>query len=328
METYDRRTFLKHSAMMAATVATGQVLIPSAAASTGRANPQGINHPFFAQARNRQRPEVIAHRGGDGQWPGETMYAMRQAMKAGVDVLEMDVYRAKDGELVLMHDRNIETTTRVECSRDKDCMIGKFNSAQLQELNAAYNWSNDNGESHPYRENVKLTAEVKNDLRVPTLKEVFEEFPKNTRMVIEMKKAPDEFSPVDKLCELIQKHGKEESVLVASFHPRFLRDFRAKLPKVATSFTFDSGDFKEFLKILLNLGKNSATNDPAKPDAIQVPYQAIKPWMVQRIKSHNIALHAWTVNDLMAMSKMKALGVDGIITDYPGPLLSLLNSAK
>jgi glycerophosphoryl diester phosphodiesterase len=328
MGTYDRRTFLKHSAMLAATVAAGQVSPSSVAASSVRVNLQGINHPFFAQAKNRQGPEVIAHRGGDGQWPGETMYAMRQAMKAGVDVLEMDVYLTKDGELVLMHDRNIENTTQAECSRNDDCMVNKFTTEELQKLNAGYDWSNDDGESRPYQENMKLTVEVKNDLRVPTLKEVFEEFPQNTRMVIEMKKAPDEFSPVDRLCELIQKHGKEESVLVASFHARFLKEFRRKLPKVATSFTLDSGDFKEFLKIILNWGKNSATDDPTKPDAIQVPYNVIKPWMVQRIKSHNIALHAWTVNDLVAMSKMKTLGVDGIITDYPGPLLSLLNGAK
>lgn len=85
---------------------------------------------------------------------------------------------------------------------------------------------------------------------------------------------------------------------------------------------------KEFLKILVNRGKNSVTDDPAKPDAIQVPHKVIKPWMVQRIKSHNIALHAWTVNDLVATSRMKTLGVDGIITDYPGPLISLLNSSK
>jgi len=39
----------------------------------------------------------------------------------------------------------------------------------------------------------------------------------------------------------------------------------------------------------------------------------------------NLPIHAWTVNDIDGMKRMIALEVDGIITDYPGPLLALLD---
>src|SRR5262245_12254967 len=58
-------------------------------------------HPFFSAAK---KLDVIAHRGGNGHWPGETLYAMKRAVEIGVDVLEMDVYLTKDEKLVLMHD--------------------------------------------------------------------------------------------------------------------------------------------------------------------------------------------------------------------------------
>ena len=42
----------------------------------------------------------------------------------------------------------------------------------------------------------------------------------------------------------------------------------------------------------------------------------------------NLPLHAWTVNDIEGMQRMIALDVDGIITDFPGPLLALLERSR
>jgi glycerophosphoryl diester phosphodiesterase len=329
MKTYDRRTFLKQSAMLTAALAAGRVFPHSVIGSPLATKQQGRDHPFFAQAKDHPPPEVIAHRGGNLEWPGETMFAMRRAVKAGADVLEMDVYRAQNGtangELVLMHDINVRNTTGSECG--KKCSINEFTVAELQKLNAAHEWSNDGGKSHPYQGETDLTAEVQNDLRVPTLEEVFKEFP-DTRMVIEMKKAPAEFSPVERLCELIQEHGMENKVLVASFHEPFMTAFRQKLPKVATSITVSLGEAKKLFDIFLGLEKSSAADAPGRPDAIQIPYQLVLPSVVQKAKKGNIVIHAWTVNTDAAMNRMKNRGVDGIITDKPTRLLTLLGRAK
>ena len=56
------------------------------------------DHPYYAE--NLNFPLVIAHQGGDGVWPGETMLAYQNAVDLGVDVLEMDIHITKDGELI------------------------------------------------------------------------------------------------------------------------------------------------------------------------------------------------------------------------------------
>src|ERR1044072_9125294 len=110
MNIYQRRTFLKTSLLAAAATMT----TPANAALRGWSQDsvanRGIHHPFFAGAKN---PDVIAHRGGNGQWPGETMYAMRKAQALGCDVLEMDVYLTGrlHPELDLMHDIDVQKTT-------------------------------------------------------------------------------------------------------------------------------------------------------------------------------------------------------------------------
>ena len=60
--------------------------------------------PSKSYYRDMQPPLVIAHQGGDGVWPGDTMYAFENAVEIGADVLEMDAHITKDGQIVLMHD--------------------------------------------------------------------------------------------------------------------------------------------------------------------------------------------------------------------------------
>src|SRR5215213_11586194 len=65
--------------------------------------------PFFK--RDGNRPLVIAHRGGAGLWPENTLYAFEKANELGVDVIEIDVRSTSDGTLVVMHDATIDRTT-------------------------------------------------------------------------------------------------------------------------------------------------------------------------------------------------------------------------
>src|ERR1051325_9647074 len=76
--------------------------------------------------------DVIAHRGGNGQWPGETTFAFRNAIEAGADAIEMDVWGTADDEpvLVLMHSSDLGKTT----NGTKKLPFCKF--ADVKNLNA------------------------------------------------------------------------------------------------------------------------------------------------------------------------------------------------
>jgi glycerophosphoryl diester phosphodiesterase len=308
MSTYDRRTFLGRSALLAAAAATGSRLSGAATPSSAAHAPQAAEHPFFAHAG--KSPEVIAHRGGNGQWPGETMYAFRNAAAAGSDVLEMDVYLSSDGKLVLMHNDRAEVTT------EGSGYVNDLSSAFMQTLNAGHKWSGDGGKSHPYEDKRLVVPDILRDLRVPLLKDVFETFP-DKRMNIEMKRA--RVSPVPALCSLIREHGVADKVLVASFDGGLMREFRRLCPEVATSASLTLEDVGRFLA-----GRGLLADGTPAPLAIQVPHRLVNDGLVRRARQRNLKVHAWTVNDLVDMSLMKTLRVDGIITDFPGPLLALL----
>jgi glycerophosphoryl diester phosphodiesterase len=265
-------------------------------------------HPFFSQAKNH--PEVIAHRGGNGQWPGETMAAYKGAIGLGVDVIEMDVYLTNDGQLVLMHDKNVATTTEGQGA------VNDFTLDDIQRLNAGYRWSAD-GENFPYQAPLnQLPADLQNDLRVPSLKEVFEAFPA-MRMIVEMK--PADASPAAALCQILREHQMTEKVLIASFSSHYMNEFRALCPDVATSVALSVDDVAEVL-----IGVHWFDDQPVKPSVLEAPHYLISHHLIKKVRAHGLRLHAWTVNELDDMKRMIDLGVDGIITDYPGRLMALL----
>ncbi|HEV2860521.1 MAG TPA: glycerophosphodiester phosphodiesterase family protein [Pyrinomonadaceae bacterium] len=315
MRTYDRRTFVRRSAVLAATAAAACALPPHVDASAP--TPTGCKENRTCASESGRRPEVIAHRGGNGQWPGETMRAFREAAKLKVDVLEMDVYLSADGELMLMHDPEVEKTTEGEG------YINRLHSGYLQGLNAGHKWSPD-GECCPFKDKKVLSPEFA-DLKVPRLEEVFREFP-DARMVIEMKKADK--SPAVALSELIDKHHMKDKVLVASFVGDFMNEFRGleRARGVATSYSLSLKDVVKILK-RLHSGRKLSDDDQSDPSVIEVPYQFVTEDVVRLSKKRNIKVHAWTVNDPDKMYLMWNRGVDGIITDYPGPLLALLGRA-
>ena len=90
-------------------------------------------------------PLVIAHQGGDGLWPGDTLFAYQNAVKLGVDVLEMDIHISKDEALVLMHDETVDRTT------DGTGDIESMTLAELKQLDAGYDWTPDEGKTFPFR---------------------------------------------------------------------------------------------------------------------------------------------------------------------------------
>src|SRR5690349_7341594 len=118
--------------------------------------------PTSAYYSGIQRPLVIAHQGGDGIWPGDTMFAYEKAVELGADVLEMDAHITKDGQIVLMHDEKVDRTTNGKG------LIEDLTLDELKQLDAAYQWTNDDSKTFPYRGK---------GIQVPILEQLFQKFP-------------------------------------------------------------------------------------------------------------------------------------------------------
>jgi glycerophosphoryl diester phosphodiesterase len=259
-------------------------------------------HPFWAGSTATR---VIAHRGGRGLWPENTLYAFRAAAALGVDVLEMDLRQTADGVLVVIHDETVDRTT------DGSGPVAALTLSRLRELDAGYRWTPDSGKTHPYRGK---------GLTVPTLQEVFETLPQ-ARLNLEIKTRGASLSRP--LCDLIRAHRMEQRVAVASFGQDGMDEFRAACPGVATAATAEETRrlFRLAMFFLEPLFE-------VRAEALQVPerlgnVEVLTPRFVSAARRLNLKIEVWTVSDPDDMRRLIALPVDGIMTDYPDRLLAL-----
>jgi glycerophosphoryl diester phosphodiesterase len=274
-----------------------------------RAGSVVAEHVYF-KGDSAGRPLVIAHRGGAGLWPENTLYAFERAAALGVDVIETDVRATSDGEIVVMHDAHVGRTT------DGAGAVASLTLAELKRLDAGYRWTPDGGRSFPFRGR---------GVAVPTLREVFEALP-SMRFNIEPKQS--EPSIVAPLCRLIRERGMAGRVMVASFSGSTVEQFRRECPEVATSAsTAEVGVFLAMQRTGL-----AASYSPAF-QAVQVPEWAgavrvLDRNFVEAAHGRGLRVHAWTVNTEDAMRRVLEMGVDGVMTDYPDRLLKVLGRER
>lgn len=266
------------------------------------ANP-ATDHPFFEQFD--EYPLVVAHAGSE-LYPTDTLFALEQYAAMGVDVLEMDVHRTADGEVILIHDDTVDRTT------DGTGDVREMTLAEVQALDAGYYWTDEDG-SHPFRGQ---------GVFIPTLDEVLNRFP-GYPMVIEIKQ--DDPPMESDLCYLLEEYEMDEKVIVASFHDDVMQRFREVCPQVATAAS--KGEVIEFVvrSYLLLPGTLSP-----EYHALQVPEKEygipiVNRFTVWAANRRNLQIHIWTVNDPEEMQHFIDIGVHGIMTDRTDLLLHRLN---
>lgn len=265
------------------------------------------DHSWFAAGK--PAPLVIAHRGGAGLRPENTLAAFSYAAAMGADVLEMDVQATADGAIVCIHDATVDRTTngrgRVDSLRLED----------LKKLDAGHSWSDDGGRTYPFRGK---------GTRVPALEEVLAALPE-TRMIIEMKNPVPALA--QSLCSLIRRFGMPQRRLVASMNEEAVAAFRRACPEIATAMT--GGEARKFFSLhLLHLERFYSPPVRALliPDRMRgetLPTRRL----IEAAHRRNLSVHVWTITGEDRMHELLQAGVGGIVTDRPDHLLALLGRA-
>ena len=264
-------------------------------------------HPWFAPRPGENQPLVFAHQGAENLWPSNTMFAFKNAAAMGADVLDTDMHMTGDGVLVLMHDQTVDRTTNgAGALRD-------LTLAQVKQFDAGYRFSTDEGKTFPYRGQ---------GLTVPTLEELFQAYP-DKRFGIEIKQT-EPAATAQRFCAVIRQYKMQDKVLVSSFRQANMDAFRRECPEIATSAT--ENEVRLFY-VLLRLG----LADVLTPNynSFQVPEESggihiLTPQFVAAAHRRGLAVQPWTINETADLSRILALGVDGINTDNPDRLFALL----
>jgi len=258
---------------------------------------------------NRARPLVIAHRGGAGLAPENTIYAFKLAERLGVDAIELDVRITKDKQLVVIHDETIDRTT------NGTGLVSKYTLDELKQFDAGYHLKLEN-QGYPFR-NKGIT--------IPSLEEVFQQI-KNTPFVIELK---DPNPKIEKqVAALIKKYNLKKKVIVGSFNDASLKRFASR-----TDGKIQIGTGVKTIKYFVLLHKLRLDRlYPLNRNAVQIPIKAggvdlATERLINTVRERNIAIHYWTINDEKTMKQLIELNVDGIITDYPNMLLRLVDQS-
>ena len=261
-----------------------------------------------------------SHRGGRGIMPENTIEAMVNSLGMAVQTLEMDVVISKDGKVLLSHEPffNHEITTLpngnfIAEAEEKDYNIYKMNYAEILKYDVGL-------KPHPRFPQQQKMAAVK-----PLLADVFKAVHnymltakrQDPFFNIETKSQPatdNIYHPapavfVEALMEVILEAGVEKRVIIQSFDFRTLQYLHKKYPHIKTAMLIEADDARDFEKQLSDLGFTPTIYSPA--------YELITPALITACHNKNIKVIPWTVNTKEEITRLKNLGVDGIISDYP-----------
>ncbi|EMY5505490.1 glycerophosphodiester phosphodiesterase [Bacillus wiedmannii] len=244
----------------------------------------------------------IAHRGASAYAPEHTIAAYKLGQQLRGDYIEIDLQMTKDGHLVAMHDETVNRTT------NGTGLVKEHTLEEIKQLNAGSFFN----EKHP-----SLAKKEFENVNVPTLEEIIKTFGHNANYYIETK-SPDEYpSMEEKLLEIIKHYGINDKVIIQSFSEASLQKIHSLdvniplvqlLPyKKAAQLT--ELEMKKYKTYCIGLGMN---------------YKYIDSTYVKRIKKHGLEVHPFTVDNETDMKKLILWGVDGMFTNYPDRLHSLL----
>ena len=190
-----------------------------------------------------KQPLNIAHQGGEDEFPSNTMYAFERSLKAGADMLELDIGVTKDDQVVVMHDTTLDRTTNGTGT------IASHTLKQVEKLDGAY-WFHAADDAYRHDRSAKAytfrgVATGKRrapkgyaaaDFRVPTLRAVLKAFPK-TPINIEIKgrtkaEAVAEYERNAEVLARLLKGSPRRDLIVVSFKQEAVNRFHALAPKI------------------------------------------------------------------------------------------------
>lgn len=264
-------------------------------------------HSFF----DGDKPRIIGHRGARGEAPENTLPSFQRALEDGAQFVELDVHGSKDGSVVIIHDATLQRTTN---GRGR---VSQLTVKEIKTFDAGYWYTPNGGVSYPYRGQ---------KIEIPTLEEFFSTFP-TIKAIIEIKQARP--SVVKNVLETIRRLSREDQVLLATEKGEIMREVRIALQEngltMATGFSY--GEVAAFMQWIA-AGKKDNYAPPGEAFQIPCEYRGVTLVSRETVKAAHdlgVEMFVWTVNDVEEMDRLLGLGVDGIITDYPGRLRDLIS---
>lgn len=284
--------------------------------------------PFFINTVKAQKKmqfpkfSAEAHRGGMGLMPENTIMAMKNAMTFdAVTTLELDTHISKDGKVVVTHDDYLSPSfmltpdgAEIPVADAKKYCIYQMDYATIKQF--------DNGtkvnQRFPEQKKVKnylpllgeLIDSVENEIKTKKLKRFFYNIETKSNPGQDGVTNPEPEVFVKLVMDVIEAKKIQPYVVIQSFDPRTIRIINDKYPNIRTSFLV--ANKKSYEENIKELGY--------KPFILSPLYTMVTEDMLKKAHADGIKVIPWTVDQKTDIDKLKAMGVDGIISNYPNHL--------
>jgi len=268
-------------------------------------------HPFFTK---QKRPIIFAHRGGGGIEPEATIRTIQSTMAAYPDqVIEFDVHRTKDDQIVVIHDDSVDRTT------NGAGRVAALTVAELKMLDAGYcatpnkgNGTAESGECHGATDAAAFPFRGAG-YQIPTLAEVLDVIPRDRFISIELK--TDDLE--QRVAQILRDQGRLEHTVVGSEHDDAALKLLRALPMLphfmpeaaATCFAFAAKIGNDYVAC----PNYEVFAAPTSAKGLSLDTTG----MINAAHARGMAVVYWTINEEAEMDHIFRIGADGIFTDYP-----------
>ncbi len=235
---------------------------------------------------------IIGHRGARGEAPENTLGGFQYIQDLGIRSVEFDVRQLKDHALIVMHDDQMLRTT------GQEKQLYECDAADLAQYNHAVTWSTWN-QFEP----------------TPLLQQTLKVIYNFDHIEVEVKAVASE-QHAFQLTQTLQQQlrGFEQSAIITSFDP-----------KIHTALQQQNSNFKRGLLIEDTRGAQ-AIEDALALGCCQIGWmnELATDELIQATHDAKLNISVWTVNEPERAKKLRDLGVQGLITDYPKLMLEQL----
>ena len=236
----------------------------------------------------RRSPFLIAHRGASAVAPESTQAALKAAMRAGADMVELDVQMTRDGRLVIFHDERLERTT------DGTGRLAACRYIQLAKLDAGA-WF------HP-----RFIGE-----RVLLVSQVLQQLPQRMRINLELKRTPRRRALLARFMRLLRWTNVRQRVLVSSFDARLLEPLASM--HIARALICQRAPEWSLRKAI-----------QLRCVAWHPHVSLLTRRRIEQAHAAGLRVHAWTVDDPSRARRLLRWGVDGLFTNNPARLRGVM----
>jgi glycerophosphoryl diester phosphodiesterase len=268
--------------------------------------------------------DLQGHRGARGLRPENTIPAFLIALDSGVTTIEMDVVITQDKRVILSHEPWIESDI---CLKPDSTPISKVEAKKLNIYTMTYDevkqydCGSKGNKRFPEQEKLKVSKPLLEDVivAVETYIKSYSQYEVDYNIEIKSTKPgdkifhpePEEYSDI--VYNLVNEYLPIDRVVIQSFDFRVLKYWHEKYPEVRLAALVENK--KSVYRNLSELGFNPSIYSPM--------FSLLEKEDIAYLQKEKIRVIPWTVNEIEDMKKVRALGVDGFITDYPDRAASL-----